>query len=52
MKKLTIRTAKAKIQDLTLQILELKNLDSIDLIQRKIDALKDFIFFKKDLNSY
>jgi hypothetical protein len=52
MRNLSIRTAKAKIQELTLQMLEQKSFDKIDLIQRKIDALKDFIYFKKDIKSY
>ena len=49
--RITVTEAERKIENLILKCLEEKDHNEIDLLQRKIDILKDFIYFKKDLES-
>jgi hypothetical protein len=48
---MTIKKAKRLIKSLTKEVIKTSNEDKITKIERKINILKDFILFQKDLKA-
>jgi len=50
MKRMTIKKANKIISELTIKLISTNKELEIDRIERKINTLKDFIYFQKELN--
>jgi len=50
MKKMTIKKANKIISELTTKLISTNKELEMDRIERKINILKDFIYFQKELN--